>query len=145
MMINLHRSPFVHVILMFASLMVSAFADETADGVKLFDKYYKSNGMSGVLAGIRECYDNFSRNKSVKLAKSCFTLDFAANRVDTAMADGIGFPQQEFIKIEKVLSRANAALSSLGLDQDKRGERLSEWSLAVISAIQASLRDKQSR
>jgi hypothetical protein len=66
-------------------------------------------------------------SKNKRKAARCFALDYTANLIDETIAKRSNVPSSEFLRIEKVLTRANRALISLKIEQKERGTLIADW------------------
>ena len=76
---------------------------------------------------VRECYENRQANSGVDMIAYCFALDYGSTQIDQASARKFGAVPQAYLSIEKVLTRANRALSAVKVEQAERGPLIAFW------------------
>jgi hypothetical protein len=96
-------------------------------GVKEFYQLYRSMGLNGVIARIRECWSELEATKTQDAIAFCFSLDYSISTFEEIAAKNRTAPQPEFTKIEKTLGRVNRALKKFKADQDRRGILIAGW------------------
>jgi hypothetical protein len=96
-------------------------------GVFEFQKRFENDGIIGVIARISDCWKQAGGNMSQDIVAFCFTIDYVASDLSEFVSKKENSAQPEFLRIERVLSRANVVLKKMKVEQSDRGKLISGW------------------
>jgi hypothetical protein len=140
---------FLTILLLLASIVSQACAQEGAAqvgrAINDLAKYLKQGGVQSLSQRVRDCYQALSATSKADAVAYCFALDYGASRIDQILADRSRSMPQAYLSIEKVLTRANRALSAIKIEQAERGPLIAFWSNSSRAMLKNWAASDQSR
>ncbi len=100
----------------------------------------RQGSTAGLAQLVRDCYAKQpARSEAVAY---CFTLDYSASRLDDAISRRSGANIDPYLSIEKVLTRANRALSAIKIEQPQRGPLIAFWANSTRAMLSWATSDR---
>lgn len=100
---------------------------DVSKGAQEFRQLSEVGGIQSLITQIKKCWADFETRKTQGAAARCFALDYTSCLFDDFVSKKRGEPNNDFVRIEKVLTRANRALEAIKIEQKERGMIITDW------------------
>lgn len=99
----------------------------TSQIVSLCLKTYKEAGLTGLKILSEKSYSEYRKNRTLQELEKAAIIDMFSHKLDSAMAQYVGFPKDEYFSGIEIKERLRINVKSTGLSYEDLNNKIRIW------------------